>query len=92
MLDTQDTTLSRLLRDAALPMVAARIRRARKDSGLSHDAIAKRMGQGATRQHLIKLEKGMHRPTPDTLERYAEATGHPAEWFVSPGPSPFQEA
>lgn len=51
------------------------------------------MGGGASRQHLIKLEAGKHRPGPEMLARYAEATGKPVEWFVDPDldPSPFPE-
>ena len=46
--------LPALLRDAPLPLIAARIRRARRIAGLSHDAFGQKMG-GVTRQHLIKL-------------------------------------
>jgi transcriptional regulator with XRE-family HTH domain len=79
------------IRLAPLPLIAARMRRARRELELSHDAIARRMGEGATRQHLIKLEKAQHRPTVDTLSRYAEATGRQVEWFLDPDidPSPF---
>jgi transcriptional regulator with XRE-family HTH domain len=81
------------LRLAPLALVAGRMRRARKESKLSHDEIARRMGSGANRQHLIKLEKARHRPGVATLTRYAEATGRPVEWFVDPDiePSPFPE-
>lgn len=71
------------LRLAALPAVAARIRRARKDAGLSHDEIGERMG-GVPRQTLIKWEQARHRPGIDMLTRYAEATGRPLEWFLDP--------
>ena len=49
---------------------------------------------GVTRQHLIKLERGLHRPGADMLTRYAEATGRQVEWFLDPelDPSPFPEA
>ncbi len=78
------------LRNAPLPLVAARIRRARKAAGLSHDALGERMG-GVYRQTLIKLEKGRHRPRLETLERIAEATGRPLDFFLDPevDPSPF---
>ena len=41
--------------------------------------------------HLIKLEKGDHRPTIEMLARIAEATGRDLRWFVDPevDPSPF---
>jgi transcriptional regulator with XRE-family HTH domain len=83
-----------LLRDAPLPLVAARIRRARKALGLSHDALGKRMG-GVSRQHLIKLEKGLHRPGLEMVERIAEATGKPVEYFLveeAGEPNPFPSA
>lgn len=80
-----------LLRDAPLPLIAARIRRARRALELSHDALGERMG-GVTRQHLIKLEKGRHRPQIEMLERIAEATGKPLDYFLvedSGEPNPF---
>jgi transcriptional regulator with XRE-family HTH domain len=80
------------LRDAPLPLIAARIRRARKTAGLSHDALGERMG-GVYRQNLINLEKGKHRPRLTTLERIAEATGREIDWFLDPevDPSPFPD-
>lgn len=92
----KDSTLGELrerIRLAPLPLIAARIRRARKLAGDSHDVIGERMG-GVTRQHLIKLEKGRHRPKAETLLSYAAATGRNVEWFLDPevDPSPFQEA
>lgn len=74
-------------------LIASRIRRARREAGLSHDVLGERMG-GVTRQHLIKLEKARHRPGAAMLTRIAEATGRSVEWFLDPDldPSPFQEA
>lgn len=89
--DATDSDVIRLLhRDAPLPLIAARIRRARKGLALSHDALGERMG-GVTRQHLIKLEKGLHRPSIEMLQRIAEATGREVDWFLDPemDPSPF---
>lgn len=80
-----------LLRDAPLPLIAARIRRARKALGFSHDVLGERMG-GVTRQHLIKLEKGKHRPGLEMLQRIADATGKPLDFFLVEGsgePNPF---
>ena len=84
---TSDTAL----RDAPLPLIAARIRRARKEANLSHDRLGELLG-GVTRQHLIKLEKGKHRPRADMLARIADATGRDVNWFLDPevDPSPFQ--
>jgi len=66
---------------ASLTFIAARLKQAREDSGLSHDAIGDRMG-GVTRQHLIKLEQARHRPGPEMLIRFAEATGKPVDFFL----------
>ena len=87
---TTSTDLEVLLRDAPLPLIAARIRRARKAKGWSHDKLGAAMG-GVTRQHLIKLEKGNHRPRLETIERISEATGRSVDWFLDPNldPSPF---
>lgn len=83
------------IRLAPLPLIAARVRRARKESGLSHDEIGRRMRpeDPVLRQTLIKWESAKHRPGDDLLSRYAEATGRPVEWFLDPDldPSPFQE-
>ena len=48
---------------------------------------------GVTRQHLIKLEKGNHRPRLETIERISEATGRSVDWFLDPNldPSPFPD-
>jgi len=80
------------IRNAPLPLIAARIRRARRQlDGISHDTLGERMG-GVTRQHLIKLEKGRHRPGADMLLRYAEATGKHVDYFLveeAGEPNPF---
>ncbi len=81
------------IKQAPLPLIAARIRRARRELDISHDVIGERMG-GVTRQHLIKLEKGRHRPKPDMLIRYAEATGKSLDYFlveVAGEPNPFPD-
>jgi transcriptional regulator with XRE-family HTH domain len=80
-----------LLRNAPLPFVAARIKRARKSAGLSHDRLGERCGM--YRANLIKLEQGRHRPRLATLERIAEATGRSVDWFLDPevDPSPFPD-
>lgn len=80
-----------LLRDAPLPLIAARVKRARKALGLSHDALGQRCGM--YRQNLITLEQGKHRPRLNTLERIAFATDRDVRWFLDPevDPSPFQD-
>lgn len=82
--------LEELRRNAPLPLIAGRIRRARKARGMSHDRLGEAAG-GIYRQNLIKLEKGKHRPTLETLERIAAATGRDVRWFLDPevDPSPF---
>ncbi len=64
---------------AVAPELGARIRLARKQARLSHDRLGALVG--TSRQHLIRLEKGMHRPRPEMLARIAEATGKPVEFF-----------
>lgn len=85
----QDRDLARLLRDAPLPLIASRIKRARKTSGLSHDKLGERCGM--YRANLIGLEKGKHRPRLETVKRIAAATGRDPRWFLDPevDPSPF---
>lgn len=87
-----DRDLEKLRRDAPLPLIAARIRRARKDLGLSHDDFVART-EGLYRPNLIGYEKGKHRPTLATIQKIAEASGKDARWFVDPelDPSPFQD-
>lgn len=84
-------TLQELHRDAPLPLIAARVKRARTSAGLSHDALGIEMG-GVLRQTLIGYEKGQHRPGLPMLQRIAEATERDPRWFVDPeiDESPFQ--
>lgn len=79
------------IKNAPLALIAARIKRARKGANLSHDRLAE--GAETSRQHLIKLEKGKHRPRAEMLLRIADATGREVDWFVDPDldPSPFPD-
>lgn len=80
-----------LLRDAPLKLIAARIRRARRQADMTLDGLA---GVAETsRQHLINLEKGKHRPRADMLTRIAEATGKSLDWFLveDEDPNPFPD-
>lgn len=61
-------------------VIAARIRRARRDADVSLDHVAEKAG--TSRQHLINLEKGRHRPRPEMLERIADALNTPLEDFL----------
>ena len=88
-----DEELQERIRQAPAQLIATRIKRARKtagEDGLTHDELGERMG-GVTRQHLIKLEKAVHRPRAEMLRRISEATGRSVDWFLDPemDPSPF---
>jgi transcriptional regulator with XRE-family HTH domain len=92
---TETELIEQLLRDAPLPLIAARIKRARKTAGvnggpITHDQLGERTGM--YRQNLIGLEQGKHRPRIKTLIKIAEATDRDPRWFVDPevDPSPFQ--
>jgi transcriptional regulator with XRE-family HTH domain len=61
--------------------VGRRIRFARVAAGLSHDKLGAAVG--TTRQHLIKLEKGLHMPGDGMLTRIAAATGKPEAYFLA---------
>lgn len=60
--------------------IGRKIRAARKHAGLSHDRLAVRVG--TSRQHLIRLEKGVHMPRPELLAAIARETGRPEEFFT----------
>jgi transcriptional regulator with XRE-family HTH domain len=85
-------TIPNRIQDAPLRLIAARIRRARREADLTLDALGEAVG--TSRHHLIRLEKGIHRPRVEMLTKIAEATGRHVEWFLDPDvdPSPFQEA
>lgn len=74
--------IQRLKREMTL---GQRIRFARTYAKLSHDQLGK--AAGTSRHHLIKLEKGIHRPKPDMAARIAEATGVPLELLTDPDDS-----
>ena len=91
--------LEQLRKRASLDLIAARVKRARKAAGLSHDVICDRMNadrseaEKTVRQTLIRWEQAQRRPALDLLSLYAEATGRQVEWFLDPDldPSPFPE-
>ncbi len=89
-MSVKQTDLQEAIRLAPGQFIAQRIRRARREAGLSHDQLGEFMG-GVSRQHLIKLEKAKHRPRAEMLTRLAEATRRQVEWFLDPDldPSPF---
>ena len=61
-----------LLKHAPL---GARIRLARNDTGLSQEAFAEKIS--TSRRHVMRIERGQHRPTAPMLARIAEVTGVP---------------
>lgn len=66
--------VQRLRKDMTL---AARIKMARQRANLTLDRLGEVVG--TSRHHLIRLEKGEHKPKPDMARRIAEATGVPIE-------------
>jgi transcriptional regulator with XRE-family HTH domain len=82
--------LQERIRLAPGALIAARIKRARKTLGISHDRLGELCG-GVSRQHLIKLEQAKHRPRAEMLAKIANATGRDIDWFLDPevDPSPF---
>lgn len=77
-------------------LIAARIRRARRNLDWSHDRLGEALG-GVSRQHLIKLEKAQHRPRAEMLTRIAAALGKPVDYFLvveagEPNPFPDEQA
>lgn len=59
-----------------------RLKSARVRAGLSLDKLG--VIVGTSRQHLIRLEKGIHRPKPDMLARIAAAVNVDAEMIDPP--------
>ena len=79
--------LQERIRQTSGQLIAARIRRARTEEGLSHDRLGEAIG-GVSRQHLIKLEKAQHRPGAGLLTRIADATDRDVDWFLDPEVDP----
>ena len=73
--------LAEKIKDAPLRLIAARIKRARREAELTLDALA--APAGTSRHHLIRLEKGQHRPRGDMLARIAVVTGKPLSYFLN---------
>ena len=57
--------------------LARKIIAARKEAGLTQEAVARRMN--TTQTAIARLESGEKMPSTRTLERFAEATGHALE-------------
>ena len=60
-----------------------RIRKARLAAGLSQEKLGELVG--SSRRHVMRWEKGTHRPTKRYIARIAEATGTAPEFFVDEG-------
>src|SRR4051794_4973983 len=52
---------------------------ARKRKGISQEKLAGQIG--TSRRHMIRIEKGVHRPGPEFLTRIAEATEQDESFF-----------
>jgi transcriptional regulator with XRE-family HTH domain len=52
---------------------------ARRRKGISQEELAGRIG--TSRRHMIRIEKGLHRPGPSFRTRISEATGQPQDFF-----------
>jgi len=61
-----------------LPL-AQRIIWARKRKGISQERLAEQIG--TSRRHMIRIEKGQHRPGPVLVNRIAEATEQSPSFF-----------
>lgn len=59
-----------------------RIRRARKQAGLTQAALGERIGKSA--DTIRGYESGRIHPPLTVLERIAEVTGKPLDWFLTP--------
>lgn len=66
-----------------------RLKRARERTGVSQENFAPLIG--TTRRHLIRLEKGWHKPGRELLLRIAESTGKDADSFGYTDPDDEEE-
>jgi transcriptional regulator with XRE-family HTH domain len=62
--------------------VGARIREARQAAGLTQEAFADSIS--TSRRHVMRLERGDHRPSRSMVDRIAEVTGRPVSFFDKP--------
>lgn len=87
------TEVSDRIKDAPRKLISARIRRARRQAELTLDRLGEIVG--TSRHHLIRLERGDHRPREEMLTRIADATGKPLDYFLveeAGEPNPFPDA
>jgi transcriptional regulator with XRE-family HTH domain len=59
--------------------IGVRIREARVAAGFSQEAFAAEIG--TSRRHIMRLERGDHRPGRPMLTRIAAVTGREAKWI-----------
>ena len=87
----EEEELQAKIRVAPPKLIGARIKRARKALDQTLDVFAAAIG--TNRSHIIKLEKGDHRPQVRTLIKIASHTGRDPIWFLDPevDPSPFPD-
>jgi transcriptional regulator with XRE-family HTH domain len=88
--EVQLDLLQERIRKAPGDLIARKIKQARKEAGLSHDTLGERLG-GVSRQHLIKLEKAVHRPRAALLLSISEETSRDVDWFLAPEVDPGPE-
>lgn len=73
--------LTREIQNAPLKLIAGRIKQARKASATpTLDGLAEQID--TSRHHLIRLEGAKHRPRVEMLQKIAEATNQPIEFFL----------
>lgn len=62
--------------------VGDRLRRARRDAGMSQDAVSKRLGRGFSLASLYRWEAGVDLPSFDKMTRLATLYGTSLDWLA----------
>ncbi len=70
--------------------IGQRVRWAREKKGISQERLAERAG--TTRRHVMRIEKGQHKPRPDLVARIAEATDQQPTFFSANGADDDEES
>lgn len=83
---TQEEDLQARIRLAQPQVIGSQIKRARTEIGQTLDAFAADLG--TNRSHIIKLERGDHRPHARTLLKIAARTTRDPDWFLDPEVDP----
>lgn len=79
---TSEDELQAKIRETSPKVIGDRIKKARNDLGETLDVFAASLG--TNRSHIIKLEKGDHRPHARTLLKIATKTERDPDWFLGP--------